>query len=260
MNTFNPSITIDTGSPLLAWLGGSLVAYAIASNLLWRFSGLLGRFPGPLVVQAGRFFFYLGVPYVALGGWPQRPFRGLLSLEDLGIVGLGGSWTVSRWLAAMGTGLGLGAVALVLLALALLNTQSRSGDVRLSLSSRPWWTLLVDVLYLEVHWTFYRAGFAAAAGSIYWGVVLGLGSVFLEWCLSPFWRRGWCVETEAGARWMRAAVALVVAIVFLLGRNLWVCVAVHLMLELSLRALGGAAGAQLPPEDAAAEQVTGPIT
>jgi hypothetical protein len=242
---------MDFESPLLAWLGGSLLVYVVAYNVLWRFSDLLESPPGFLLAQAGRFILYLGVPYVALGGWPQRPHRGLLSLEDLGIVGFGGHWTVSRWLEAVGTGLGLGVMALFLLFLALSNTDSRADNVRLHLAPRPWWLLFVDILYLEVHWAFYRAGFAGATGSVYWGTFLGLGLIFLEWGLNPFWRRGWRLEEKAGARWVRAAVALVVAVVFLLSRNLWVCLAVHLLLEFSLRALGRAARAQLSAQDPA---------
>jgi hypothetical protein len=42
-------------------------------------------------------------------------------------------------------------------------------------------------------------------------------------------------------------VALITALVFLLTRNLWVCLAVHLLLEFSLRQVGRErAGRRLP--------------
>jgi hypothetical protein len=229
---------MDLASPLVAWLGGSLLFYVVASNLLWRFSAWLASPPGSAVVQTGRLLYGLGVPYLALGGWPQRPYRGVLSPESLGIVGFGGQWDVAGWLEAAGTGIGLGVVAFLFLLLAWSSAQAKDARVGLYLGPRPWWALLVDIVYLQAHWAFYRAGFAQITGSVYWGVFLGLGFVLLEWSLNPLWRCGWHREAMAGARWVRTVIALIVALVFLYSRNLWVCLAVHLLLELPLRAIG----------------------
>ena len=226
-------------SPLLFWVLGSALAYALASNAL----GLVrSRAPGrwqdwQWLVEAGRFLFYLGVPYLALGGWPQPPFAGLLLPEDMGWVGFNPRWPAARWLEAVGTGVALGLGLLLILLLAWISA-NRGGAFRLRFPPRPWWAVVVDVLYLEVHWAFYRGGLAVAFDDVYAGVFLGLGLVYLEWGLSPFWRWGWRSRSLAAMRWLRAALALGMALVYLLTRNLWVCLVVHACVELAFWQLG----------------------
>jgi hypothetical protein len=225
-------------SSLWFWIWGSVLVYVLASNALWFAKGV---WRSPLrfwAVQVGRFFLFLAIPYLALGGWPRQPYQGLLSLEDMGLVGLGGRWSVTRWLGASGTGLGWGLIALVVLTLAWANANRRADGVWLRFPSRSWWLVLVDVLYLEVHWGFYRSALAVTLGDVYAGIFLGVGLVYLEWSLNPFWRQGWPLETQAATRWLRAALVLVIALLFFLTRNLWICFLVHWLLEVSLRQLG----------------------
>jgi len=194
-------------------------------------------------VQVGRFFFFLGIPYLALGGWPRQPYQGYLSLADLGLVGLTLDWPVTRWLGSVGLGLGLGLVALLILAFAWLNADRTAESSRLSFPSRSWWVLVVDVFYLQVHWAFYRGGLAIALDDLYAGVFWGLGLVYLEWGLNPFWRQDWRLESEAAGRWLQAALALVTALIFLLTRNLWICLGVHGLLVLVFWLVGAASKA-----------------
>jgi hypothetical protein len=238
---------------LLFWLLGSVLTYALATNALWlarsffplrardrhpersegslsalaRFFASLRRTWTGWLWQIGRFLFYVGIPYLVLGGWPRRPFQGLLSLEDMGLVGPGGSWTVSRWLEAAGTGLGLGTAALMILFLARRHANNLPHFPR-----HPQWTIVINVAYLEVHWAFYRAASALLLGDRYLGVFAGLGLVYVEWVVSPLWRRGWRQESQAAGQWLRAALALVIAVLFFLAQNLWICLAVHCLLEL----------------------------
>ncbi len=229
-------------SPLLAWVWGSVAVYVLATQALWLIRGSWRSPHRRWLVQVGRFLFYLAIPYLALGGWPRQPYRGLLSLEDMGMVGLGAAWPVTRWLEAVGLGLAWGSVALLFLLLAWRTANRAAGGVWLGFPRCPWWVLLVDVLYLEVHWAFYRSGMAVRLGDgdakLYAGVFVGLGLVYLEWSLNPFWRRGWRTESQAAAGWLRAALALIVAVLFLFSRNLWVCLGVHLLLELAVWQLG----------------------
>lgn len=227
-------------SPLLFWVGGSLLIYVLVANALWlaRSAGFERSSASQWLVQAGRFLFYLGIPYLALGGWPRQPYAGLLSLEDMGIVGLSVRWPVTRWLEAVGTGLAVGLVAFLVLILAWFGAQRMAGRVKLRFPSRPWWAILVDVLYLEVHWAFYRGALSVALDDLYAAVFVGLGLVYVEWALSPFWRRGWRQRSQAAERWLRAALALVIALLFFLTRNLWVCLGVHWLLELIFWHLG----------------------
>jgi hypothetical protein len=228
--------------PLLFWLVGSVLAYGIGTNIFWlaRSKGLHLSPYLPLFVEVPRFLFFLGIPYLALGGWPRRPFQGLLSFKDLGLVGLGLDWPVTRWLGAVGMGLGLGLAALLILALAWKYANRGAGNVRLGFPSRPWGMLLVDGLYQEVHWAFYRGALVVMLNDLYAGVFLGLGLVYLEWSLNPSWRQGWRLGSRAAGQWLRAALALVAALVFLLTRNLWICLGVHWLLELTFWQLGRA--------------------
>ncbi|MGD9047167.1 MAG: hypothetical protein PVF77_03885 [Anaerolineae bacterium] len=224
--------------PLWIWVLGSVLIYGLAANALWLFKG---RWRSPYrrwLVRVGRFLFFLAVPYLALGGWPRGPYQGLLSLEDMGIVGLDERWSVTRWLEATGVGLGWGLVALLILALALVVANRRAGGTWLHFPSRPWWLILMDGLCLGVHWAFYRSALAVALEDVYAGVFLGLGLIYLEWSLNPFWRHGWRKESQAATIWLWAALALVVALLFFLTRNLWICLAVFWLLEFALRHLG----------------------
>jgi hypothetical protein len=224
-------------SPLLFWILGSVAAWALGTNLVWLLrSTALGKRPyGRGLVQVAQFLFFLGIPYLALGGWPRRPFQGLFSLEDLGLVGLNAGWPATRWLNAVGTAFGLGLAALLFLVLAWANARRAGGAPWLHFSARPWWAILVDGIYLQVHWAFYRTALAATLDEWYPAIFLGLGLIYLEWSLSPFWRRAWHSEAHAATAWLRAALALVAALLFLLTRNLWVCLIVHLLLELAFR-------------------------
>lgn len=227
---------ISTSAPLPFWVLGSVLAYVLATGVLWLLKSIELRrsLSGRWLEQVGRFLFFLGIPYLALGGWPRRPFHGLLSLEDMGLVGLSQRWPVTRWLEATGTGLALGFFALLILILAWMI----AGRGRLCFPPRPWWALLVDVIYLEVHWSFYRGALAVVLGDPYAGVFLGLGLVYVEWGLNPFWREGWRSKSLAAGRWLRAAMALVVALIFLLTRNFWVCLLVHGLIEPAFWQLG----------------------
>lgn len=233
---------VDGLASTAVWVWGSVAVYVVATHALWLVKGLWRSPHRRWLVQVGRFFFYLAIPYLALGGWPRQPYRGLLSLEDLGIVGLSAAWPVTRWLEAAGLGLAWGLAALLFLLLALGMANRGNGGVWLGFSQRPWWALVAEVLCLEVHWAFYRSGMAVALGqgdsNPYAGVFAGLFLVYLEWSLNPFWRRGWRRELQAGERWLRAVLALIVAVLFLFSRSLWVCVGVHLLLELSVWQLG----------------------
>jgi hypothetical protein len=246
-------------SPLALWIGGSLLIYTIGANLLWLRKGALRLPYARWLVQVGRFAFYLIIPYLALGGWPRRPYQGLLSLEHMGIVGLGGGWPATRWLEAAGVGLGWGVLTLVIMILAWLSANRREGSTSLQFAPSRWWAVLVSVLYLQVHWAFYRGALSAILDDAYAGTFLGLGLVYLEWSLNPFWRRGWQVASQAAERWLRASLVLITALLFVLSRNLWVCLAVHVLLEFSMRQLGRVrAGRKLPAQSRQQAEVLTP--
>ena len=63
-------------SPLVFWIGGSLLVYTIGANALWLLRDSLQRPLARWLVQVGRFSFYLVLPYLALGGWPRQTVPG----------------------------------------------------------------------------------------------------------------------------------------------------------------------------------------
>ncbi|HNS51605.1 MAG TPA: hypothetical protein PKO09_10550 [Anaerolineae bacterium] len=233
---------------LLYWVGASLLACVLATNLAWHLRSRISLPPAArdALVEAARFLFCLGIPYLALGGWPLPPLSALLSLEELGLAGIQPRWPAARWLSTAGTGTWLGLGAFLLLLLAWKN--ARRGAVRLSFAPRPWWALLIDGLYLEAHWAFYRAGLAVALGDRYAGLFAGLGLIALEAALSPFWRAGWRDDHRVAGRWLRAALAVVSTLIYLLTQNLWLCLAVHWVLELAFWHIGRPAAAMAPAD------------
>jgi hypothetical protein len=233
-----------TDARLLSWVAGSILVCVVAANFLWllRSAAWLQSPYGRVLSQLGRFLYYLAIPYLVLGGWhpevlgwQSRP--GLLALADMGLVGLSPQWPPNRWLESAGTGLAVGLLALVLLWLAWITASrmwSREQRGRkLSFGPRPWWAVLVNGLYLEIHWAFYRGGLAVTLDDLYAGVLVGFAAVCLEWLLNPFWRAGWQKPSQAGQVWLEAGLALTSALLFLLTRNLWVCLAIHWLLALA---------------------------
>jgi hypothetical protein len=230
----------EAGTVLMIWLLGSVSINALATNALRFVEGSHSwqRFYRGWVWEGARFLYFVGIPYLALGGWPQGPNRGLLSLGDMGIVGLDAIWPVTRWLQAAGAGLGWGLTVLVFLVLSWVSANRHAGGRLLSFSARPWWSVLVDVLYLQIHWAFYRGILTLVTGDPYAGTFVGLGLVYLEWLLNPFWRQGWREQSVVATLWLRSAMALVIAVAFFLSRNLWICLLVHGVLEFAMRQLG----------------------
>jgi hypothetical protein len=223
-------------SPLSLWVFGSVVTYALATCFWWL---VRGRERWPALRAVGledilRCAFALGVPYLALGGWPMPPLRALISLNQLGLVGLLPKRPAAWWFDAWSLGLGLVVSAVVVLVLARVYARRPAGGTGLEFPQRAWWALLLDGLCLQMHWAFYRTAMVVISEDEYVGVFLGLGLVYLEWALNPYWREGWRVQGSSAARWLRAALAMVSALVFLLTRNLWVCLGTHWLVELAL--------------------------
>jgi hypothetical protein len=150
----------------------------------------------------------------------------------MGIAGLGGDWPASRWLESAGTGLalGFGAVAVLVAAWAIANR----GDRSLGFVVQGWWQIPVIGFAREVHWSFYRAALSAILADIYAGIWAGLLLVLIEWGLNPAWRSTWRDPERAGRPWLGVGLAFLSALLFLLTRNLWICIAVHWLVSATL--------------------------
>ncbi|MBU0492631.1 MAG: hypothetical protein KKB13_12355 [Chloroflexi bacterium] len=267
-----------------------LVTWALAMErywVAWRVRGRqqiaawrLERFlPGARAL--GRFCFYIGIPYLAL-------IQGVVSPRLMGLRGtpvagelLTGPLTLIAgilaldWAGALGMGSLLAAVALVLLVwfwwryqrlVSRLPVQRWRGasaattpayqplDAAIAALRQPWgWAhLLLQAVYLETHWAFYRAWAMDLlrddpAGATM-GAFLGLIVVGLEWYGDVGLRAR--LRTLAGVEdWVLvASLAWISTFLFVQIGNLWLLVVVHWLLAWGvLAALGWLRQQRLSP-------------
>ncbi len=226
-------IQAGLASPLALFLAGSVLLYALATSTWYGLTKVRPTSPLHLSLArlVGSLLFYLGIPYLALGGWPRRPLQGLLSPVDLGLVGPGAVWPVTRWLEALSTSLGVGLLTFLVLYLAWKSAR-RGENNPPTFPARPVWMLLIEGLFLEVHWAFYRGGLAVLLDDVYLGVFAGLALVYVEGGLNPSWRDGWRDPSQGVVHWFRAGLALASSLLFLLTRNLWGCLLMHWLVEI----------------------------
>lgn len=237
----------DELQPIL-WLALSFLLYALATNVVWYYReprpGRIGRlvetikrwpygawFPQPL-----HLLYYLGLPYLAL-------LMGVVNLRSMGLIDLG-------WFHHLGKGAILGGVGLLFLTLVWgyyarstrqLGPEADPLSSRLATLNQPlgWALLLLDLVYLEAHWAFYRSLPTQLLDDLYSGVFLGLALVLLEGASNPLLRHDLSRPERAGGILLTGGIALVIALVYLFTRNLWLCVLIHLGIEVGLLRLWG---------------------
>lgn len=229
------------------WLLGSFLALVLAANAAYvvvrRNASRPAFRAGPAGAAAwlARGLFYLLVPFLALQ-------RGVISPYALGL-------TEINWPATLSTGLVLAASVVVVTLFGWLVYRRTLPEgpradalTRLVNGLRGPVTAALD----QWHWAFYRAAAAAALlalsvpdltarlggligklqdDPLYWGAWLGLALAGLEWALDPFGRAALRVEGERAAVIRRAGIAVATTGLFVLTRNLWLCLAAHLVIE-----------------------------
>ena len=237
------------------WLGGSLLLAFLWANLAWFFRqprpGTTGKFVtrlvayrfSPSLFQLLRLLYYVGVPLAALLWGHDAIVESFL--------GLGAATWLDRardvgWAVTLGSG------ACALLALGwwtycrALTAAGKESTVAGANASG--WVLLREAAYHEAHWAFYRNA-PVVAGGTYWGAWGGLALVALEAVLNPAWRKGLAEPQKAPAQLMRAALAVVSSVLFLLtGKgNLWLALALHWGVSWGLAALVQALASSVRP-------------
>ncbi len=243
---------LDYKLELVIWVLVSILVYGIAVNLWYhlrrspssRVSRRLRTFEswpyGLWLFQVLRLVYYLGVPYLALT-------RGVSNPTLMGV--WAPDWFEERWFGELASGLALGLGACLLLFWGwrhyLLATKETDGQLagepyffQRSLLAAPWgWGLIVlEVLYLEMHWAFYRSATIRVAGE-YYGVFLGFLLVLTEWCLNPVIRNDIGVATRGGEALTTATIAFSVSVIYYFTANLWLCLVVHLAMQFGLLSL-----------------------
>jgi hypothetical protein len=110
----------------------------------------------------------------------------------------------------------------------------------------------LDAALAQWHWAFYRAAVAGwlmlplglpsssladrllaglQSDPLYWGAWLGLVVAGVEWILNPFARARHQRRGEREVSLRRAALAVATTGLFVLTRNFWLCLTVHIVVE-----------------------------
>ncbi len=237
--------------PLL-WVFCSVLLYALAVNLRHylrlkprtrggRLLTALKSWPhSPWMLEWVRFLYYLCIPYLALT-------RGVVNPHLMGL--WGPDWSQPPWFGqlALGTTLGLGALLLLLWGwrhFLLASAPFDSGPPgapyqlqrRLLVAPWGWGVIVLEILYLEMHWAFYRSA-TLPLFDPYFGVFAGLLLVVAELCLNPAVRQDLTIRNRQGETLTTMAIAFVVSIIYYFTVNLWLCMAVHLIIQFALLSL-----------------------
>jgi hypothetical protein len=245
------------------WLGGSLLAAIIWTNLTWFFrktrSGPVGEFCtglisspfSPWVLQFLRLLYYLGVPFAALLWGHDAIIKHTFGLQQLALPAgndqaaaeIAANWQNWAQDAGWAAALGFGAWALLASgwcsyrrALTAIGENSALTGINSS-----GWVFLREAAYHQVHWAFYcnapMMAMEQQTGDRYWGVWIGLALVALEAMLNPAWRAGLSEPTQAPVQLMRGVLAIFSGVLFLQTENLWGALAVHWGVSWGLAAL-----------------------
>lgn len=225
---------IDLQAPL-PWLVGSPALALIATNLAWtargRLVGRSGTASLPALGWLAVSLFYLLPPAMA---WQN----GALSPYWLGL-------TEIDWVASLAAGAPLAMLLAGVLLLGWLiyrrtlpraeRLSNPAGQAGLTLKA------LVDAALRQWHWAFYRAlaigTLATAAGvqsldAAYWGTWLAAVLTAGEWLLNPYARLALSQSGPREDALRQAALAAVTSALFLVSRNFYVSLALHLAVDL----------------------------
>jgi hypothetical protein len=200
-----------------------LVILFVGPAQLGRLRALKG---GRLLEQLARLIYFIGVPYAAL-------LTGSIAPIDMGLTGVSGSilgWSPAEWLRGLSTAFTLGAI--VLLPIGLAGRQIARTGRPLGTDDRSAGVVIVEALYSEIHWAFYRAAPLILLRDVYTAVIFGALLVGVEWTVELI-RNGLSPSPEERQRWLRRGVLLALsAALFALTRNVWLAIVLHMLLEL----------------------------
>jgi len=201
----------------------------VSPALLARLHASLG---GRLAVPLLRLLYFIGLPYAAL-------LTGSLAPIDLGLTGAGGAvlgWDVAAWLRGLSLTLTVGVLVALPVGLASWQIARAGHSAALGADDRSAGVVLIEALYAEVHWGFYRAAPLVLLENVSTAALIGMVLVGVEWSVELI-RNGLSRAPEDRQRWLRRVLLLAAsATLFVLTRNLWLLIGLHLVLELIWKA------------------------
>lgn len=184
---------------------------------------------GRFLEQFLRLIYFIAVPYAAL-------LTGGIASIDMGLTGAGGSilgWSPAEWLRGASTVLTLG--ALVLFPISLASRQIARAGQPLGIEDRSAGAVIVDAIYAEIHWAFYRAAPLILLTDVYAAAICGALLVGVEWIVVLI-RNGLSPSAEERQQWLRRGALLTLsAALFALTQNVWLAMVTHSVLELLWR-------------------------
>lgn len=182
--------------------------------------------PAPRALgELARWFYYLGLPYATL-------LLGFNTARALGV------WNVD-WLGTFGIAVGL-ALGSMIVFVWVWRPYARTEHPHAVDASR--WNQarhIVELVYQQAHWAFYRSGPILWLGDVYWGSFIGLLLTLVEGWSHPTVRSSVHDVTRADAPLWTGSLAVLSTVVFIFTGNVWYCLAIHLLLDLGLRNLIG---------------------
>lgn len=221
----------DTQLLPVIWTLASMVV-AVLVTLLFspaRVQQLRLTLGGRIIEQAARLLYFIGVPYAALLTRAIAPI-------DMGLAGSGGpilGWTAAEWLHDLSLVLTMGLV--VLIPIGIVGWQMARAGHPMGVDERPPGTIVVDAIYAEVHWAFYRAAPLIILGEVYGATLIGLALVGVE-LLVVLVRNGLSRQPEDRQSWLGQLLFLAMsAATFILTRNVWLAMVLHSTVEVLLR-------------------------
>jgi hypothetical protein len=215
----------------------SILLYTISANLAWasiaprgdRFSRFVGwwnrqRLRG-VILELARWIYYLAFPWAAL-------MLGYTTARAMGVWNL--DWLMNLWIGVIVAAGG----AIVFVWVWRPYAQSEHPEA-VDLTGWSGARQIIEAIYQEAHWAFYRCGPILWLNDYYWGSFLGLTLNLIEGWTNPAVRTNIHDITRADAPLWAGTLSIISVLIFLYTQNTWYCLIVHLLLNYVLRPLIG---------------------
>jgi len=242
---------LEPRATLAVTLGLAVLIYVTFANLAWATrnpsSTWLGRFfawshrawLARTFKELVRWLYYLALPYATL-------IIGFNTTRALGLAGIDLIDSAIRIVL-----LGIGAMAVIIWVWRPYAQIEHPHAV--DNSGWNWARHIVELIYQQAHWAFYRSVPILLLNDFYWGSFIGLGIVFVEAWLNPIVRANMRDVARADAPLWTGSLAIVSTIIFLYSQNTWGAALIHLLIDLGLRKTIGFprthAPDEMPPSD-----------